>query len=135
MAYAVGQNRNLAPVADNGARCFLGVDVGGTFTDLVFYDAVGLMRCVKVPTVPDQPGVSTLAGIDEIRTSESAEQLSGWQDLSHTHSSTIATNALIERSGPQIGLITTSGFGDHDFQRLNLPHPMRYDSTTPSASS
>lgn len=132
MAYAVGQNRNLAPVADNGARLFLGVDVGGTFTDLVFYDAVGLMRCVKVPTVPDQPGVSTLAGIDEIRTSESAEQLSGWQDLSHTHSSTIATNALIERSGPQIGLITTSGFRDiMDFQRLNLPHPMRYDSRRP----
>lgn len=111
---------------------FLGVDVGGTFTDLIFYGGDGAMRCVKVPTIPAQPGASTLAGIDELRSGESAEQLDGWARLNQTHSSTIATNALIERNGPVLGMLTTIGFRDlMDFQRLNLPHPMRYDSRRP----
>jgi N-methylhydantoinase A len=114
-------------------QLFLGVDVGGTFTDVIFYSASGTMRCIKVPTVPTQPGLSTLAGIDEILASEPPPNLVGWERVSQTHSSTIATNALIERRGPVIGLLTTAGFRDlMDFQRLHLPHPMRYDSRRPA---
>jgi N-methylhydantoinase A len=50
----------------------------------------------------------------------------------HTHSSTVATNALIERRGARIGLLTTAGFRDvFELQRLAIPHPMRFDSRRP----
>jgi hypothetical protein len=50
----------------------------------------------------------------------------------HTHSSTVATNALIERRGARIGLLVSSGFRDlFELQRLALPHPMRFTSRRP----
>ena len=50
----------------------------------------------------------------------------------HTHSSTVATNALIERKGAKIGMIVTRGFRDlFELQRLAIPHPMRFDSRRP----
>jgi N-methylhydantoinase A len=50
----------------------------------------------------------------------------------HTHSSTVATNALIERKGARIGLLVSSGFRDlFELQRLAIPHPMRFDSRRP----
>ncbi len=55
-----------------------------------------------------------------------------WQNVHHTHSSTVATNALIERRGARIGLITTAGFRDVlELQRLAIPHPMRFDLRRP----
>ena len=47
--------------------CYLGSDVGGTFTDLVFYTASGEVHCFKVPSTPSRPGASILEGIDEIK--------------------------------------------------------------------
>ena len=53
-------------------------------------------------------------------------------DLHHTHSSTIATNALIERIGAPLGMLVTEGFRDLlELQRLAIPHPMRFDSRRP----
>src|SRR4051812_18675126 len=50
----------------------------------------------------------------------------------HTHSSTVATNALIERKGARVGLLVSSGFRDlFELQRLAIPHPMRFDSRRP----
>ncbi|MGH2928401.1 MAG: hydantoinase/oxoprolinase N-terminal domain-containing protein, partial [Solirubrobacteraceae bacterium] len=118
--------------ADGGTPCFLGVDVGGTFTDLVFYTGSGEQHCFKVPSTPRTPGASTLDGIDEI---QSALGLSpqAWRDLQHTHSSTVATNALIERRGARVGMLTTAGFRDlFGLQRLAIPHPMRFDSRRPT---
>jgi N-methylhydantoinase A len=112
-------------------RYYLGVDVGGTFTDLAFFDSEGGFTCVKVPSTPSTPGRSTLNGIDEIRTSigDSPE----WASMQHTHSSTVATNALIERKGAVVGLLTTAGFRDiFEIQRLATPNPMRYDSRRPA---
>lgn len=112
--------------------CFLGVDVGGTFTDLVFFTDSGEFLCIKQPSTPSQPGLSTLLGLDEIR---SATRLPDavWRDMVHTHSSTVATNALIERNGARLGLITTTGFRDMlEVQRLAIPKPMRYDSRRPT---
>ena len=55
-----------------------------------------------------------------------------WRDAHHTHSSTVATNALIERRGARVGMITTTGFRDlFELQRLAIPHPMRFDSRRP----
>ena len=111
--------------------CYLGTDVGGTFTDLVFYTASGELHCFKVPSTPARPGASILEGIDEIKTALGVDD-AAWREMVHTHSSTVATNALIERKGAKIGMIVSSGFRDlFELQRLAIPHPMRFDSRRP----
>src|SRR5438067_3027703 len=111
--------------------CYLGTDVGGTFTDLVFYTGSGELHCFKVPSTPDQPGASILEGIDEIKAALGLDD-AAWRAMVHTHSSTVATNALIERKGARIGLLVSLGFRDlFELQRLAIPHPMRFDSRRP----
>ncbi len=113
------------------AGCYLGTDVGGTFTDLVFYTDTGELHCFKVPSTPARPGASILEGIDEIRDALGLDA-AAWRQMAHTHSSTVATNALIERKGARVGLLVSSGFRDlFELQRLAIPHPMRFDSRRP----
>ncbi|MGH3357551.1 MAG: hydantoinase/oxoprolinase family protein [Nocardioidaceae bacterium] len=121
--------RALEPTSNRGfSGCHLGVDVGGTFTDLVFYDDDGTTHCVKVPSNRRRPAESTLHGIAELR-NRADISTSGWDRMHHTHSSTVATNALIERDGPELGMLVTEGFRDIlALQRFALPHPMRFDS-------
>src|SRR5580693_7294637 len=98
--------------------CYLGSDVGGTFTDRVFYTGAGDVHCFKVPSTPARPGASVLDGIDEIRTALGLDD-AAWRDIVHTHSSTVATNALIERKGARVGLLVSAGFRDvFELQRL-----------------
>jgi N-methylhydantoinase A len=112
-------------------RCAIGTDVGGTFTDLVFCTASGEVHCFKVPSTPSRPGESILTGVDEI-SDVLRPDATVWREAHHTHSSTVATNALIERRGARVGLITTTGFRDlFELQRLAIPHPMRFDSRRP----
>jgi N-methylhydantoinase A len=121
------------PASDASAdpRCAVGTDVGGTFTDLVFCTASGEVHCFKVPSTPSQPGESILTGVDEISDALHPDA-AAWRDAHHTHSSTVATNALIERRGARVGMITTIGFRDlFELQRLAIPHPMRFDSRRP----
>ena len=121
----------LQPPPDPVPRCFVGTDVGGTFTDLTFFTDRGHFLCVKVPSTPDDPGLSTLLGIDEIKGMLDLPD-AAWAGLQHTHSSTVATNALIERTGARLGFITTLGFRDlMEIQRLATPRPTRYDSRRP----
>ena len=114
------------------ARPCLGVDVGGTFTDLAFYGENGELTCIKVASTPARPGFSTLQGVDELR------RLSGctdaaWAAMSHTHSNTVAVNCLIERTGARLGLLVTAGFRDIlEIARLTVPEPARYDSRRPA---
>jgi N-methylhydantoinase A len=111
--------------------CNLGTDVGGTFTDLAWCTPSGELHCFKVPSTPSRPGQSILEGVDELF---GVLQPDGgtWHTVRHTHSSTVATNALIERRGARIGLIVTAGFRDlFELQRLAIPHPMRFDSRRP----
>jgi N-methylhydantoinase A len=111
--------------------CYLGTDVGGTFTDLVFYTDTGEVHCFKVPSTPARPGASILEGVDEIRQALGLDEAT-WRGMVHTHSSTVATNALIERKGARVGLLVSSGFRDlFELQRLAIPHPMRFDSRRP----
>ena len=84
----------------------IGVDVGGTFTDVFVLDeATGQARVAKVPTTrPDQSG-GFLNGI--------AAQVSDLSTVaSVVHGTTAGTNALLERKGARIGIITTEGFRD-----------------------
>jgi N-methylhydantoinase A/oxoprolinase/acetone carboxylase beta subunit len=81
----------------------LGIDTGGTFTDLLRLDADG-MTVHKVRSTPDDPSRAIFAGIAEL--AGDAE----WSEL--THGSTVATNALLERKGARVALVTTKGFED-----------------------
>ena len=109
----------------------IGVDVGGTFTDVVLYNNTGLVRCYKFPSTPKRSAMATLRAVDQVIRDYGlgADALSGFR---HTHGSTIAVNTLIERTGATLGLITTRGFRDLlHFGRLAIPHPMRFNSRRP----
>lgn len=122
---------NATPPRQDRITGWLGLDVGGTFTDLVYIDEAGMLTRRKVPSTPSRPGQSTLDGVDLL-----IEVLGLTPDtlaqIQHVHSSTIATNTLIERDGATVGFITTMGFRDMlELQRLWVPNAQRYDSERP----
>ena len=88
----------------------LGVDVGGTFTDLIFVDdETGAILVHKVPTTPADASQGTVQGIREI--AEEAQTAPSELDQVF-HGTTIATNIVIEHTGAKIGMITTEGYRD-----------------------
>jgi N-methylhydantoinase A len=91
----------------------IGVDVGGTFTDLVLVDANGALRVGKVPSTPGDPTAGVLDAIEaaagELSLS-SAELLGGCSHF--MHGSTVATNIVLERRGSPVGMLVTRGFRD-----------------------
>jgi N-methylhydantoinase A/oxoprolinase/acetone carboxylase beta subunit len=88
----------------------LGVDVGGTFTDLIYVDdAAGTILVHKIPTTPDDPSEGTVQGIREL-TEQAGEAPSALDQV--FHGTTIATNIVIEHNGATVGLITTEGYRD-----------------------
>jgi N-methylhydantoinase A len=80
----------------------VGVDVGGTFTDLVFA-AKGRLWTRKVLSTPSDPALAVLQGLAHEPGADGHEVV---------HGSTVATNALLERKGARVALITTAGFED-----------------------
>ena len=85
----------------------LGVDIGGTFTDLVALEPDGGVRVVKVASTPDDPAVGLWRAVDGLGKrghSGSIEAL--------VHGTTVATNALLERRGAALALVLTAGFED-----------------------
>jgi N-methylhydantoinase A len=104
-------------------RAWLGIDIGGTFTDFTLYDAerdrvVGL----KVPSTPHDFAEAVATGL---------ERLAGEHDVDPrqidvvVHGTTIAVNTLIQRTGARLGLLVTEGFRDIlEIQRLRLPNPL-----------
>jgi N-methylhydantoinase A len=92
-----------------GGAWEIGVDIGGTFTDVVCRRPGGPLHVMKVPTSRADPSVSVLASLDELRNSHAVLP----SDLSRfAHGTTVATNAVLERKGAKIGLVTTQGFRD-----------------------
>lgn len=90
----------------------IGVDVGGTFTDLVLADEAGL-AFHKAPSTPDDPSrgvVDALAGIAAERGKSLDDLLAGTSVF--IHGTTVATNILVQRNGARLGLITSAGFRD-----------------------
>ncbi len=99
----------------------LGIDIGGTFTDLVLLDALdGRMFLGKTLTTYPDPLQGILNGIDQIAR-ESGVALSAVQTI--VHGTTLVTNAVIERKGARTALLTTKGFEDV----LEIGREMRYD--------
>ena len=87
----------------------IGVDVGGTFTDVVCRRPGLSPIIIKVPTTRDDPALGVLASLDRL----AEDDHFGAQDVARfVHGTTVATNAVIERKGATIGLLTTEGFRD-----------------------
>src|SRR5665213_3558483 len=86
-----------------GQMIRLGIDTGGTFTDLVRLDPRGLF-VHKVRSTPDDPARAILSGIAELVGSDAVSEV--------VHGSTVATNAVLERNGARVALVTTKGFED-----------------------
>ncbi|EIL99318.1 hydantoin utilization protein A [Rhodanobacter thiooxydans LCS2] len=86
----------------------MGVDVGGTFTDLLLMDeSNGESFIAKVPSTPSDPSVAVLDGIDRICRSSGVDP-SGIHSV--MHGTTVATNAILTRRGARVGLVTTRGY-------------------------
>ena len=111
----------------------IGVDVGGTFTDLVAVDVSGLTTLAKVPSTPEDPSLGVLDGLTGLaeRLGLDRTELLGQTDRI-VHGTTVATNALLEHKGARLGLLTTEGHRDvvemreglkDDRYNLRIPPP------------
>ncbi|MEI6722271.1 MAG: hydantoinase/oxoprolinase family protein [Betaproteobacteria bacterium] len=99
----------------------IGVDVGGTFTDLfAVNDETGDIRLWKRPSTPENPAGAVASGVQELA---SAHGISLRDVTRLAHGTTVATNALIQRRGRPVALITTRGFRDLvEIGRQTRPH-------------
>ncbi len=88
------------------SRYIIGVDVGGTFTDVFFLDeASGHCEVAKVPSTPADQSKGFIEGI--------TQKVTGFAEVATVvHGTTVGTNALLERKGAKTGIITTRGFRD-----------------------
>jgi N-methylhydantoinase A len=101
------------PSAAGDGPIVVAVDTGGTFTDLVAL-IDGTLRTLKVPSTPDDPSRAILAGVRELLEPDASFVL--------LHGSTVATNALLERKGARVVLITNRNFTDVlEIGRQNRP--------------
>jgi 5-oxoprolinase (ATP-hydrolysing) len=105
----------------SSTRYRIGFDIGGTFTDFILLDTqrneIHLHKCL---TTPHDPSVGALEGLTELLY---AAQLTLADIGDVVHGTTLVTNALIERTGARLGLITTRGFRDI----LEMGTEQRYD--------
>ncbi|RWR26949.1 hydantoinase/oxoprolinase family protein [Sinirhodobacter populi] len=92
------------------ADWIVGVDVGGTFTDFSARDLrTGTAHIHKRPSTPDDPSRAILEGLKEL---QQKTGISGADIARFAHGTTVATNALLQRKGATVRLITTKGFRD-----------------------
>jgi N-methylhydantoinase A len=108
-----------APVSAPGAR--VGIDIGGTFTDLVVVDdRTGAITVSKILTTPQNPAIAVADGF-------AMATLTGGVTPDRVtrvvHGTTLVTNAVVERKGARTGLVTTAGFRD----TLEIQTENRYD--------
>lgn len=106
----------------------IGVEIGGTFTDMVYVKPDGSLGVGKVPSTPAAVEIAVKSVIDEAGIDLGKVRLI-------THGSTVATNALLTRNGAKVGLLTTKGFKDvvqigrHD--RVGNIYEIRYKKSPP----
>ena len=109
----------------------IGVDVGGTYTDVVATDESGRTVFAKSPSTPADQSLGVMAGLDELARRLNvtrADMLAATDRL--VHGTTVATNALLERKGAKVALLTTEGHRDVIEMREGLK-PDRYDLRSP----
>ena len=113
------------------ARYRIGVDIGGTFTDIVLLGMDGSIRTRKVSSTPEDYGRGIIAGITEILDDAAIgpENIDGV-----VHATTVATNTILEFKGARTALITTRGFRDVlEMRRLRIPelYNLQYEKPPP----
>jgi N-methylhydantoinase A len=98
------------------SKPIVGVDVGGTFTDLFLFDpSVAAFRTAKVPSNRGDEAVGFMNGLGALGGPAGFEAI--------VHGTTVGTNALLERKGAKLGVITTQGFRDVlEMRRRDRPH-------------
>jgi N-methylhydantoinase A len=104
-------------------RYWLGIDIGGTFTDFTLYDTTtGDVTDLKVASTPPDFARAVDDGLDALAREHRIDP--GHIDVV-VHGTTIAVNTLIQRTGARLGLLVTEGFRDLlEIQRLRLPNPL-----------
>ncbi len=99
--------------------CRVGVDIGGTFTDVILLSAGGEVWPVKVLSTPDDYSRAVLDGLERIIQERNIHPA---DIVEIVHGTTIATNAILEKRGARTALITTSGFRDVlELRRVRVP--------------
>ena len=106
-------------MTESQTRFRVGVDVGGTFTDVVLEHGDRLTTA-KVLTTPNAPDDGVLAGVDDVIARAGVDPATVGLLI---HGTTLATNAIIERKGALTALVTTEGFRDV----LDIGYESRYD--------
>lgn len=112
----------------------IGIDVGGTFTDAVAIDATGTTTVAKALTTPEDQSQGVLDALAELATrlgTPLAQLLANCRQI--VHGTTVATNALLERKGARVGMLTTAGHRDVIEMHEGLK-PARYDLRMPPAA-
>ena len=87
----------------------LGVDIGGTFTDIVLTRPDGTVRVSKVSSTPDDPGRAVVTGVDALL---GAASVAPADVVEVVHGTTVASNTILQKKGARTGLLTTRGFRD-----------------------
>ena len=100
---------SLAMTGQALSKMEIGVDIGGTFTDVVCRTPGGPLRLMKVPTTRKNPSEAVLKAVEAMRETWGLDPAA----ISRfAHGTTVATNAVLERKGARIGIITSHGFKD-----------------------
>jgi N-methylhydantoinase A len=110
----------------------VGIDVGGTFTDLVAIDDRGVATLAKVPSTPDDPSRGVLDGLARLAETlamPAADLLAATDRI--VHGTTVATNALLEGKGARTGMLVTAGHRDVIEMREGLKPVERYNMRMP----
>jgi N-methylhydantoinase A len=110
----------------------IGIDVGGTFTDAVCVDEAGAATLAKAASTPSDPSIGVLDAIGALAERlgvDAKALLAGTSQI--VHGTTVATNALLERKGARVGLLTTEGHRDILEMREGLK-PDRYNLRMPA---
>ena len=117
-------------MASEARRYWLGIDIGGTFTDFALYDtATGALTGLKVPSTPPAFADAVRDGLDQLAREHGVDLR---EIGTVVHGTTIAVNTVIQRTGARLGLLVTEGFRDVlELQRLRLPNPFDLDGSRP----
>jgi N-methylhydantoinase A len=109
----------------------IGIDVGGTFTDLVAVAAAGRVTLAKAPSTPADQSLGVMDGLERLAAALGLELDALLRETERiVHGTTVATNALLERKGARVGLLTTEGHRDVLEMREGLKDD-RYDLRQP----
>lgn len=91
----------------------VGIDIGGTFTDLISIDQGGASKVVKTPSTPKDPGVAVMEGLVKLAKEYGKSLEEFMPDLERlSHGTTVSTNTVLTWTGAKVGLLCTKGFRD-----------------------